>query len=154
MPGHCRGGASSGRRHERAAHAARPDPGPARSRWDAHPPAIGRGLAAADKGARMLLRSPHRPLVRRARLRLTVYAELHCHSNYSFLEGASHPEELVARARELEIPALAITDRNGLYGAVRFFHAARTAGVHPIIGTELTLDDGTPPPKDRVDFDS
>ena len=83
-----------------------------------------------------------------------MYAELHCHSNYSFLEGASHPEELVARARELEIPALAITDRNGLYGAVRFFHAARTAGVHPIIGTELTLDDGTPPPKDRVDFDS
>ncbi len=82
-----------------------------------------------------------------------MYAELHCHSNYSFLEGASHPEELVARARELEMPALALTDRNGLYGAVKFFQAARAAGIQPIIGTELTLDDGTPPPKDRVDFD-
>ena len=87
-----------------------------------------------------------------AGLRLT-YCELHCHSNYSFLEGASHPEELVARAGELEIPALAITDRNGLYSAVKFFHEAQAAGIQPIIGLELTLDDGTPPPKDRVDFD-
>src|SRR5437763_7587889 len=83
----------------------------------------------------------------------SAYAELHCHSNYSFLEGASHPEELVARARELEIPALAITDRNGLYGAVRFVRAAESAGIRPIVGVELTLDDGTPPPRDRVDFD-
>ncbi|TMD13772.1 MAG: DNA polymerase III subunit alpha [Chloroflexi bacterium] len=82
-----------------------------------------------------------------------VYCELHCHSNFSFLEGASHPEELVARARELEIPALAITDRNGLYGAVRFVRAAESAGITPIVGVELTLDDGTPPPRDRVDFD-
>ena len=82
-----------------------------------------------------------------------MYAELHCHSNFSFLEGASHPEELVARARELEIPALAITDRNGLYGAVRFVRAAEAAGIRPIVGVELTLDDGTPAPRDRVDFD-
>src|SRR5919205_951248 len=82
-----------------------------------------------------------------------MFAELHCHSNYSFLEGASHPEELVARARDLEMPGLAITDRNGLYGAVKFFGAAQRAGVHPIIGTELTIDDGTAPPKDRVDYD-
>ena len=82
-----------------------------------------------------------------------MYAELHCHSNYSFLEGASHPEDLVARARDLEIPALAITDRNGLYGAVRFFKAAEMAGIQPIIGAELTIDDGSPPPRDRVDFD-
>jgi len=81
------------------------------------------------------------------------YVELHCHSNYSFLEGASHPEELVARARELEMPALAITDRNGLYGAVKFFGAAQRAGIQPIIGTVLTIDDGTTPPKDRVDYD-
>ncbi|HEY8738280.1 MAG TPA: error-prone DNA polymerase [Candidatus Dormibacteraeota bacterium] len=81
------------------------------------------------------------------------YVELHCHSNYSFLEGASHPEELVARARDLEMPALAITDRNGLYGAVKFFGAAQRAGIKPIIGTVLTIDDGTTPPKDRVDFD-
>src|SRR5438132_11995048 len=83
----------------------------------------------------------------------SAYAELHCHSNYSFLEGASHPEELVARARDLEMPALAITDRNGLYGAVKFFGAAERAGMQPIIGTELTIDDGSTPPKDRVDYD-
>src|SRR2546429_3931589 len=83
----------------------------------------------------------------------SAYAELHCHSNYSFLEGASHPEELVARARDLEMPALAITDRNGLYGAVKFFGAAERAGIQPIVGTELTIDDGSTPPKDRVDYD-
>jgi len=83
----------------------------------------------------------------------SAFAELHCHSNYSFLEGASHPEELVARARDLEMPALAITDRNGFYGAVKFFGAAQRAGIQPIIGTELTIDDGTKPPKDRVDYD-
>src|SRR5438874_5464768 len=83
----------------------------------------------------------------------SAYAELHCHSNYSFLEGASHPDELVARARDMEMPAMAITDRNGLYGAVKFFGAAQRAGVHPIIGAELTIDDGTMPPKDRVDYD-
>src|ERR1700682_136918 len=79
--------------------------------------------------------------------------DLHCPSNYSFLEGASHPDELVARARDLEMPALAITDRNGFYGAVKFFGAAQRAGIQPIIGTELTIDDGTKPPKDRVDYD-
>src|ERR1700682_2766683 len=83
----------------------------------------------------------------------SAYAELHCHSNYSFLEGASHPDELVARARDLEMPALAITDRNGFYGAVKFFGAAQRAGIQPIIGTDLTIDDGTTPPKDRVDYD-
>ncbi len=82
-----------------------------------------------------------------------TYVELHCHSNFSFLDGASHPEELVDRARELELPALALTDTNGLYGAVRFVLAAERAGIHPIVGTELILDDGSPPPKDRVDFD-
>src|SRR5438045_6989194 len=83
----------------------------------------------------------------------SAYAELHCHSNYSFLEGASHPDELVARARDLEMPALAITDRNGFYGAVKFFGAAQRAGIQPIIGTELTIDDRTRPPKDLGDYD-
>src|SRR5207302_10675688 len=83
----------------------------------------------------------------------SAYAELHCHSNYSFLEGASHPDELVARARDLEMPALAITDGNGCYGAVKFFGAAQRAGIQPIVGTELTIDDGSKPPKDRVDYD-
>src|SRR6266851_4213228 len=51
------------------------------------------------------------------------------------------------------MPALAITDRNGFYGAVKFFGAAQRAGIQPIVGTELTIDDGSKPPKDRVDYD-
>src|SRR2546423_11326948 len=83
----------------------------------------------------------------------SAYAALRCHSISSFLEGASHPEELVARARDLEMPALAITDRNGLYGAVKFFGAAERVGIQPIVGSELTIDDGSTPPRDRVDYD-
>jgi error-prone DNA polymerase len=68
------------------------------------------------------------------------YVELHCHSNFSFLDGGSHPYELVARAAELEMPALAITDRGGVYGAVRFLQACRKLGVKPIIGTSLEVE--------------
>ncbi|HTU71501.1 MAG TPA: PHP domain-containing protein [Candidatus Baltobacteraceae bacterium] len=71
------------------------------------------------------------------------YAELHAYSNFTFLEGASHPETLIARAAELELTAIALTDRDGLYGAVRFAGAARRAGIEAIIGSELTLEDGT-----------
>jgi error-prone DNA polymerase len=71
-----------------------------------------------------------------------MYAELHCHSNFSLLDGASHPEVLVAHAAELGLPALALTDHNAVYGAVRFFRAARTYGIKPILGAEMTLDDG------------
>ncbi len=80
----------------------------------------------------------------------TPYAELHAHSNFSFLDGASHPEELVATAALLSLPALAITDHAGLYGAVRLWKAAREtttdaareAGLHPvrpIIGLEVAI---------------
>jgi error-prone DNA polymerase len=72
-----------------------------------------------------------------------AYAELHAYSNFSFLEGASHPETLIARAAELELAAIALTDRDGLYGAVRFAVAARQSGIDAIIGSELTLEDGT-----------
>jgi error-prone DNA polymerase len=71
------------------------------------------------------------------------YVELHCHSNFSLLDGASHPEELIARAKELGMFALAITDHDGLYGAVRFHKAARESGIMPIIGAEITLEDGS-----------
>ena len=54
-----------------------------------------------------------------------AYAELHCHSAYSFLDGASQPEELAARARELGYEALALTDHDNLCGALVFAHAAR-----------------------------
>jgi len=51
------------------------------------------------------------------------YVELHCHSNFSLLDGVSHPEDLVSRAAELGMPALALTDHNGLYGAIRFYNS-------------------------------
>ncbi len=72
--------------------------------------------------------------------RVNPYVELHCHSNFSFLDGGSHPAELAARAAELEMPALAITDRGGVYGAVRFLQACRKLGVKPIIGTALEVE--------------
>jgi error-prone DNA polymerase len=67
------------------------------------------------------------------------YVELHCHSGYSFLDGASHPEELVLRAVELGYPALALTDHDGLYGSMEFARAAKEAGIQPITGAEVTL---------------
>src|SRR5687767_11492925 len=68
------------------------------------------------------------------------YAELHCHSNFSFLDGASHPEELVEEAARLGLTALAITDHDGFYGIVRFAEAAAALEVPTIFGSELTLD--------------
>jgi error-prone DNA polymerase len=71
-----------------------------------------------------------------------MYIELHAHSNFSLLDGASHPEDLVARAAELGMAALALTDHDGLYAACRFYKAAKSAGIKPIIGAELTLKEG------------
>ena len=70
------------------------------------------------------------------------YAELHCHSNFSFLDGASHPEELVEEAARLGLEALALTDHNGFYGVVRFSEAAKAVGLPTIFGAELTLAAG------------
>ncbi len=71
-----------------------------------------------------------------------MYVELHCHSNFSFLDGASHPDDLVSRAKELGLPALALTDHDGLYGLVKFRNAAREQGLAAITGAEMTLDGG------------
>jgi error-prone DNA polymerase len=70
-----------------------------------------------------------------------VYVELHAHSAYSFLDGASLPEELAARAAELGHEALALTDHDGVYGSLEFAHAAKALGVRPITGAEVTLED-------------
>ena len=70
------------------------------------------------------------------------YIELHCHSAYSFLDGASQPEELAAQAAELGYEALALTDHDGLYGSLEFAHAAKYFGVRAITGSEITLDSG------------
>ena len=71
-----------------------------------------------------------------------AYVELHCHSNYSFQEGASFVHELLLRAVELRYPALAITDHDNLCGAMEFARTARSLGVQPIVGAEVTLRGG------------
>jgi error-prone DNA polymerase len=72
-----------------------------------------------------------------------AYVELHAHSAYSFLDGASLPEELVVRAAEHGYEALALTDHDGVYGSLEFAHAAKAFGVRPITGVEATLGDGS-----------
>ena len=71
------------------------------------------------------------------------YCELHACSAFSFLRGGSFPEQLAEVAAELEMPAIALLDRNGVYGAQRFSVAAREHGVRPIIGAELSMEDGS-----------
>ncbi|MEO7118779.1 MAG: PHP domain-containing protein, partial [Candidatus Limnocylindrales bacterium] len=79
------------------------------------------------------------------------YAELHCHSNFSFLDGASSADDLVERAVELGLSALAVTDFQGLYGAVRFSTAAEEAGLRPVVGMEVQLlDTAVPDPHHLV----
>jgi DNA polymerase III alpha subunit len=70
------------------------------------------------------------------------YAELHCRSHWSLLDGASSVEELVLRAKMLGYEALALTDHDGLYGAMEFAQTAKAFGVRPIIGAKLTLANG------------
>ncbi len=72
-----------------------------------------------------------------------MYTELHCHSNYSFQEGASSLEELLMRARELGYPAMALTDHDNLCGAMQFARIAAGLDIQPITGAEVTLADGS-----------
>ncbi|WP_373290020.1 error-prone DNA polymerase [Longimycelium tulufanense] len=69
---------------------------------------------------------------------------MHCHSNFSFLDGTSHPEELVEEAARLELEAIALTDHDGVYGVVRFAEAAAALGVRTVFGAELSLGLSTP----------
>ncbi len=80
------------------------------------------------------------------------YAELHCHSNFSFLDGASHPEALAEESARLGLEALALTDHDGFYGVVRFAEAARVVGLPTVFGAELSLglsqpQNGVPDPE-------
>src|SRR3954451_16500401 len=82
------------------------------------------------------------------------YAELHCHTTFSFLDGASHPEEPAEEAARLGLNALAVTDHDGFYGVVRFSQAARELELGTIFGAELSLDlskpqNGEPDPEGR-----
>ena len=69
-----------------------------------------------------------------------MFVHLNCHSNYSFLEGANSINQLVEAASLIKCQALALTDTNALYGAVEFYRQAQTAGVHPILGTEIVCE--------------
>src|SRR5438309_5111647 len=71
-----------------------------------------------------------------------MFIELHAQSAFSFLEGAEHPEAFAAEAARLDMPAVALVDRDGVYGAARLARAALNAGVKPIVGSEITLADG------------
>src|SRR3989454_10791101 len=72
-----------------------------------------------------------------------MFIELHAQSAFSFLEGAELPEALGGAAARREMPAVALVDRDGVFGAPRFTRAALNAGVKPIVGSEITLADGS-----------
>ncbi len=81
---------------------------------------------------------------------MSRYAELHCHTNFSFLDGASHPEDLVERAIDLDYEALAVTDHDGFYGVSRLWQAARATGFPVIYGVEIQLERNPDGPDDPV----
>ena len=99
------------------------------------------GADGGDSPAWSRKRQPYQPPAShpRSAVQPVPYAELHCHSNFSFLDGASHPEELVEEAARLGLEALALTDHDGFYGVVRFSEAARSVGLPTVFGAELTL---------------
>src|SRR5436189_2916458 len=92
--------------------------------------------ALGDVGRRAVPRSAFR-------VPTFMYIELHCHSAFSFLDGASLPEQLALTASQLGYPALALTDHHGLYGSMAFAQEAKQLGLQAITGAELTLLDGS-----------
>jgi error-prone DNA polymerase len=104
------------------------------------PSPVPAGADGGDSPAWSSRRPEYEPPARlRRRAGTTPYAELHCHSNFSFLDGASHPEELAEEAARLGLEALALTDHDGFYGVVRFAEAARAVEVPTVFGAELSL---------------
>jgi DNA polymerase III alpha subunit len=81
---------------------------------------------------------------------LPTYAELHSHTNFSFLHGASPVEDMAERAAELGLTGLAVTDHDGLYGVVRFTTAAEAVGIRPVLGIEIELLDPAAPDPDEL----
>ncbi len=111
-----------------------PDPPPSKRRQRLTSGHSADGFPAAAESDEGPFRSELAPFV--------PYAELHCRTNYSFLEGASHADELAARAKELGLHSLAVTDRNSLAGVVRAHVAAKEAGLRLLIGAEIVPTDG------------
>jgi error-prone DNA polymerase len=109
------------------------------------------GADGNDSPAWSHKRAPYEPRTTRTRGG-TPYAELHCHSSFSFLDGASSPEELAEEAARLGLEALALTDHDGFYGVVRFAGAARAVGLPTVFGAELSVgltkpQNGVPDPE-------
>jgi error-prone DNA polymerase len=116
--------------------------GPARPRGGrrSHVP---EGANGGDSPAWSARRPDYEPPPRlERRVNATPYAELHCHSGFSFLDGASQPEELAEEAVRAGLEALALTDHDGFYGVVRFAEAARAIGLPTVFGSELSLGAG------------
>jgi error-prone DNA polymerase len=111
---------------------------------DGRPTDVPATANGGDSPAWSRTRRPYEPGAARA-TGAVPYAELHCHSSFSFLDGASHPEELVEEAARSGLEALALTDHDGLYGVVRFAEAARAVGLPTVFGAELSL--GLPGPQ-------
>ncbi|MEO8432608.1 MAG: PHP domain-containing protein, partial [Acidobacteriota bacterium] len=107
-------------------------------------PLVGQIVAAGARKERLRQRE-WRPAA--ARLAPRPYAELRAASAFSFLDGASLPEDLVEQAGRLGLPAVALVDANGVYGAPRFYKAAQEAGVRALVGAEITLDRARPAAK-------
>jgi len=103
------------------------------------PRSMPKGVDGGDSPAWSLRRGPYVPQNIERDPDALPYAELHAHSSYSFLDGASSPEELLEEAERLGLHALAITDHDGFYGIVRFAEAAETASVKTVFGAELSL---------------
>ena len=112
------------------------------TRRPASTPANGDG---GDSPAWSHKRGPYVPPAIERPVDAVPYAELHAHSSYSFLDGASSPEELVEEAEKLGLHALALTDHDGFYGIVRFAEAAEARTVRTVFGAELSL--GLPGPQ-------
>ncbi len=101
------------------------------------PATVGHVSSVPSAASRSQIRSAEMPSRRPGPV--VPYAELHCHSNFSFLDGSSHPEDLAHEADRLGLTALALTDHDGLYGVVRFAEAARPLGLPTVFGSEITV---------------
>ena len=113
-------------------------------RLSGRPPPVGDG---GDSPAWSRKRDDYEPLHLPRTANSTPYAELHAHSSFSFLDGASGPEELAEEAARLGLESLTLTDHDGMYGVVRFAEAARAIGLTTGFGSELSL--GLPPPRNQ-----
>ncbi|MET7422872.1 error-prone DNA polymerase [Dactylosporangium sp. NPDC005555] len=112
---------------------------------DYHPDVLSADGDGGDSPAWTRKRGAYTPPPLRRPVDAVPYAELHCHTNFSFLDGASHPEELAEAAARLGLSAVAITDHDGFYGVVRFAEAARELDIRTVFGAELSL--GLPGPQ-------